>query len=488
MASQHSKHLLNFPDMRNEKLPINLGKPGQFTWRDYLLMLLDIDAGIEHALMVQYLYAAYSLGGPQVPPDKREMVRRWQQTILSIAKEEMGHLITVQNAITLMGGVISMERNDYPWDHEFYPFPFELEPLTLNSLAKYVYAEAPEEWNEAHYCREICDKLQHGPTPPKDKVKSVGALFKTILAILKDPNRITEDDFHPETYAYQAEWAAWSCNHGMPSGEQASNQLQGSKSKTVKTCPTTADVIIVPVATRDDMIEALEQVAEQGEAPKSATEESHFHRFLKIYQEYKQHFPENSPIKPYKALPVNPTTFDHIQQQSGDLSGTSTQITHPISIKWANLFDLRYRLLLTFLTHTFRLARGVNANNGAGNYQAVMHNAFKEMYNLKSISDILTRSPLHTGMDNEDTFRPAGPTFQMPYSLELPASELSCWLQYRDIFAACKEIRAWLFDWLDEKDQQQINYLHAMENIDNETLHWLDTVIEAHKLARSMRS
>ena len=49
--------------------------------------------------MVQYLCAAYSLGGP-----------------------------------------LNLERDDYPWNVPFYPFPFTLEPLTPDSLAKYVYA------------------------------------------------------------------------------------------------------------------------------------------------------------------------------------------------------------------------------------------------------------------------------------------------------------------------------------------------------------
>ena len=31
------------------------------TWRDHLLMLLSFGATVEHCLMVQYLYAAYSL-------------------------------------------------------------------------------------------------------------------------------------------------------------------------------------------------------------------------------------------------------------------------------------------------------------------------------------------------------------------------------------------------------------------------------------------
>src|SRR6478735_11809777 len=72
--------------------------PPEFTWRDYTVFLLTIAAQIEHSLMVQYLYAAYSLGGPQLGPpvtdQQRNSVAAWRQIILSIAKEEMGHLVT----------------------------------------------------------------------------------------------------------------------------------------------------------------------------------------------------------------------------------------------------------------------------------------------------------------------------------------------------------------------------------------------------------
>src|SRR5437764_736032 len=71
--------------------------PQEFSNRDYAVMLLHVGAEIEHALMVEYLYAGYSLGGPGVPEPYREMVRGWQEVILGIAKEEMGHLISVQN-------------------------------------------------------------------------------------------------------------------------------------------------------------------------------------------------------------------------------------------------------------------------------------------------------------------------------------------------------------------------------------------------------
>ena len=63
--------------------------PAEFSWHDYAIFLLSMAAEIEHSLMVQYLYAAYSLGGPQVPEQHRGNVLEWQQVILGIAKEEM---------------------------------------------------------------------------------------------------------------------------------------------------------------------------------------------------------------------------------------------------------------------------------------------------------------------------------------------------------------------------------------------------------------
>src|SRR5262249_45415495 len=87
----------------------------EFAAQDYGSFLLYIDAEIEHALMVQYLYAAYSLGGPQVPPKYQAKVRGWQEIILGIAKEEMAHLMSVQNVLRLIGAPLNLGREDYPW-------------------------------------------------------------------------------------------------------------------------------------------------------------------------------------------------------------------------------------------------------------------------------------------------------------------------------------------------------------------------------------
>src|SRR5262249_11589750 len=123
----------------DDDLPIH--PPPGLTWHGYLVQLLHIASSIEHALMVQYLFAAYSLNDGVEDSEFRKKVILWRNLILSIAKEEMGHLLTVQNVLCLLGGPVELVRENFPWDSEFYPFEFRLERLTVGCLACYLYAE-----------------------------------------------------------------------------------------------------------------------------------------------------------------------------------------------------------------------------------------------------------------------------------------------------------------------------------------------------------
>ncbi len=85
------------------------------TWRDHLLMLLSFGATVEHCLMVQYLYAAYSLRTDEPDKRRRKIIERWRASILAVAKEEMGHLLTVQNLRLLLGSTVEIGRDSSPW-------------------------------------------------------------------------------------------------------------------------------------------------------------------------------------------------------------------------------------------------------------------------------------------------------------------------------------------------------------------------------------
>src|SRR5947209_6522348 len=130
--------------------------------REEAIKLLTLASEVEHALMVQYLFAAYSLKAPSdLPKAKIKLVASWRNTIVTVAREEMGHLITVQNILRSLGAPLSFARDEFPIDTEFYPFNFRLEPLSLNSLSKYAFAEMPLD-------NEVAEKVE-GAKPAEIK-------------------------------------------------------------------------------------------------------------------------------------------------------------------------------------------------------------------------------------------------------------------------------------------------------------------------------
>src|SRR5205823_13396607 len=77
------------------------------TPRDNAIFLLRIAAEIEHALLVQYLYAFFSLRTSGLTPEQEQLVAEWQGALFTIAQQEMAHLATVQNLLRFLGAALS---------------------------------------------------------------------------------------------------------------------------------------------------------------------------------------------------------------------------------------------------------------------------------------------------------------------------------------------------------------------------------------------
>ncbi|WNG53779.1 hypothetical protein F0U59_02470 [Archangium gephyra] len=432
--------------------------PPGYSWHDYAVLLLHIAAEVEHALMVQYLYAAYSLGGPQVPPKHRDRVRHWQEVVLGIAKEEMGHLITVQNVLRLIGGPLNLDREDYPWGSEFYPFEFTLEPLTKDSLARYIFAEAPAGWDDEE-AREI--KKRAGASG--QTLHRVGVLYDRMQKILANPEYVKDADFQAATTTFQASWDEWGRGY-----------MRGARGQSTTTRrQKTPDVIVRPVSTRDEAVEALAAVGKQGEArffDPDVDEESHFRRFLNIYRDY----PEGEWV-PTRPVPINPKTeldLDANRVVVSSLKATSraaaaaaqgVTITHPETSRWAYLFNLRYRMLLVNLSHAYELAGALGQGDALTARGLLINRTFGEMYNVRALSNILVELPL----DTSGSGMVAGPPFEMPYSLDLPATEADRWKLHRDLLEASQHLTAELRR---ENPQRHTDYLRALEDLDAEAL------------------
>lgn len=459
-------------------------KPEAMGWRDYLIMLLHIGAELEHGLMIQYLYAAYSLNDRVGSAEQRREVGEWRNRLLTVAKEEMGHLLTVQNLLCLLGGPVCFDRSHFPTDAPYLPFPFRLEPVSAKLLAWYVYAEAPHDWQilfQRHRRGQnagISDTIRMvaeivGDEPVAGHAHTVGQLYDRIIEVLSDPSRIPDSDFRTDTYAYQASWDEWGRGYGPP-------PARPGKTKPPKVpIAERSHVLVLRMATRTEAIAAVRQVGKQGEAAhlKVAKDEepSHFDRFLRLLDAFRK--TENACDLVHKA-PVNPTTIGDRDKRQG-----STSIEQQTSLLWATLFNLRYRALLAYLTHSFRLARLVDPHepNVRG---AVMHRIFGEMYNLKTIAGILVRRPLRAGVPAGQAC--AGPPFELPYTTDLPTDEPDCWQQHRDILTSSLCICGSLLQREDgcasartpepPLTTEETNYLRTLAQLDQSSVDWIDVV------------
>lgn len=142
--------------------------------------LLKEAAEIEHDLMVQYLYAAFSL-----KPTYAALVGDGAPTaenILGIAIQEMQHLRAVNELLVALRFAPVLTRHDFPEEVDMYPFPFRLEPLSRVSLAKYVYCEAPESaiqsrcWKDVVFLKDLKSCLGSELRP-----NHIGSLYGTII-------------------------------------------------------------------------------------------------------------------------------------------------------------------------------------------------------------------------------------------------------------------------------------------------------------------
>ena len=92
--------------------------------REALYYMLCEAAELEHGIMCQYLYAAFSLKQSEdegLSAEEAEAVRRWRKRISHVATQEMLHLSLVQNLLAAIGGAPHLSRPNFP--HPGHPLP-----------------------------------------------------------------------------------------------------------------------------------------------------------------------------------------------------------------------------------------------------------------------------------------------------------------------------------------------------------------------------
>jgi hypothetical protein len=170
------------------------------------------------------------------------------------------------------------------------------------------------------------------------------------------------------------------------------------------------------VPNREACLTAICDIAGQGEGVNSGPAQSHFDRFLEMYDQL-QALPAGSLGTLVLPVAVNPVVNDA-------LPGTSmTKITNEDTLKVARLFNTRYAILLCELRQSMLLARGDPPRSKLINWTlsemtgGIAHNAKQ-----------LAKSPL-----GSDPTQFAGAPFELP-SDPIPASELDGWRLLKKLF------------------------------------------------------
>ncbi len=117
--------------------------------RKELTYLLCEAAEIEHAVMVEYLYAAFSLRqepGPGLTEQQLEAVNRWRHVLLRVAVDEMLHWALVNNLLVAVGSAPYVARPHFPHQAKGYPpgVQFALLPFGDRAMRHFLYLERPQ--------------------------------------------------------------------------------------------------------------------------------------------------------------------------------------------------------------------------------------------------------------------------------------------------------------------------------------------------------
>ena len=397
--------------------------PRSMSVLDEARFFLHCASEIEHGLLIQYLYALYSLDF-----DASEEVGQWAESLREIAREEMGHLLTVQNLLIAIGDTPYFDRQYLATD----PFPFQLEPLSRKSLAKYVTTESPGAENvpdpatkkRVQAIEGIASQAAQNPEPipvydtsvEPLTIKHVGGLYAWLYWLFLPTNKIEgpwkdlpKQPFPRDRHLRNQEFV------NLESEENPTKQAVADKFDWGFAGSEKGPIFIRTIksdqpANPDGALQTIYDIAVQGEGFED-TANSHFKRFLKIFNAAEKLSQKG--IRYSRRLATSPSVHP-------DRPGRT--ITHPVALLWATLFNVRYEMLLLKLSRAMSLPRATVEEDPdlAGRQQLIRQAVDEEMLQvLRPIADRLTHLPLkarqnsETDEDRNDSVL-AGPTFELP--------------------------------------------------------------------------
>jgi hypothetical protein len=368
--------------------------------RKELTYLLCEAAELEHGLLCEYLYAAFSLkreSDETLPEEMLADVERWRTVLLQVAGEEMLHWALVNNLLTAVGSAPYVSRPHMPHQAKGYPPGVQLALLRFGepALRHFIFLERPEGM-------ALADAAGFEPAgeplppvsatdlvPRGQEFETVGHLYRSIEAgLVRLADKYGEDRLFIGPPRAQASPASF----GWPD--------------------------LTPIQDLKTAGAAIERIVEQGEGARGDWEFAHYGRFVGVLEEYLTAKAAHTGFEP-----AHPVCAAGVRSVEG--VAPVVFVTDPLTAEVSDLFNVVYDLLLQMIARYFAFGHETDEQLGvlARASIAVMFGA------IKPLGLLLARLPVGP----ESPGLTAGANFQLAYRANfLLPHRRSAWIRFAE--------------------------------------------------------
>jgi hypothetical protein len=355
--------------------------------REALIYTLGKAAELEHLVMCQYLYAAFSLkesAAEGVPEELLPTVKRWRTELLHIGEQEMLHLALVQNLLAAVGAAPRLARPNLPLPVAAYPAGVQIALLPFGeaALRHFAFLERPEGMDmtdaDAFAALAKATELPHDETdeigPHLQDFDTIGHLYRSIeggMATLAE--RLGEERLFIGPVRAQATAEHFRWEELVAVRDLASAHL------------------------------AIDTIVEQGEGARGEWHDAHFGRLIRMLDEYLELRAAHPDFDPTRAV-----TVAHVRPPAG--GAEVTVIGEPFTARCMDLLNAVYEVLLQLLSRYF-----TNSGETPEQLAVLADVSVGLMYAaVKPLGSLVTRLPVgptHPGVS-------AGPAFELFYDVD----------------------------------------------------------------------
>jgi len=350
--------------------------------REALIYILCQAAELEHGIMAQYLFAAFSLkqsAAEGLTESEAAAAQRWRRQIMHIAAQEMLHLALVQNLLSAIGAAPHLTRPNFPQPASHYPAGVHLAllPFGGQALRHFMFLERPEGM-ALDDAEALAAFNRAAPLAPPGDIVPRGQDFATVGHLY----RSIEAGIAHLADKYGEDWLFV----GPPRAQATAKHFRW---------PELVAVTDVASAQR-----AIDEILEQGEGPRGAWQDAHFGQFVAILDEFgqlREANPAFEPARPVIAANVRPSERDP----------DCLLVTDPTAKRVMDLFNVCYEILLLAFQRFFAHTEETDDQLGvlADATVALMIRV------IRPLGDLITALPAGP----EYPGRTAGPSFELFY-------------------------------------------------------------------------